>query len=525
MIRTAFAVLCVAAALPWPSGAAASPGAEAAARGARYLAARQSAGGAFFAADAPAHAVAEVIVALVAGDGPREAIDRALGYVRERGPASATQGAYAARLVMGIVAAGEDPRSWGGFDYVAKLHSFYNAATGAYDTSSVYADALALLGVLAAGESVPQQAVTYLRANQCGDGGFGHETACLGGADIDTTAVAAMALRDERAFSFLASVRNRSGGFGHKPGEETNANSTGLALSAAAALDREPWPGTVEELVALQDASGGFRWKASERKANDYATVQAVPGAASKPIALRPPPRAASRPAAPRDDPSPRPATRADEAKPARTTPAPDVAPEAASVRHQAGVIVSAPVEHRGVRGGSRRSTNANAAITTAADPPIRQVCVGFDESEITGYELLSRAGLELGVQTSAQGTAVCRIGGTGCSGDCFCRYPTFWRYWTKDPGEPAWRFSALGAAARKVTGGSLDAWMWTSSDTPPPETSVAQVCSGGPAAAKPARRASSNAGGTAGGYALFGVLGVLLASGAAIVGAGRRRS
>jgi hypothetical protein len=218
---------------------------------------------------------------------------------------------------MGIVAAGQDPGRFGGFDYVRRLLSFYDGRSGAYDSATVYADALAVLGVVAAGERAPAKAVAYLRDNRCPAGGFSWRAGCVGIADVDTTAAAIGALvaagvpRTDsvltEARDFLARSENVDGGFGlDATTPETNANSTALALSALAALSedprRAPWlqpdgDDPLDALLALQHSSGGFRFRASDAKPNDYATVQAIPGLARRPYPIRPAARTTARPA------------------------------------------------------------------------------------------------------------------------------------------------------------------------------------------------------------------------------------
>jgi hypothetical protein len=118
------------------------------------------------------------------------------------------------------------------------------------------------------------------------------------------------------------------------------------------------------------------------------------------------------------------------------------------------------------------------AGIVVRSGDDVREMCVFFDEDEITGEELLRRAGLEVVAEGNALGTAVCSLDGKGCSkDDCFCRYPTFWGYWTKDDGE-RWRFSDVGASSRVVTDGSLDGWSFGRDGKPAPkDVDIDEVC------------------------------------------------
>ena len=121
---------------------------------------------------------------------------------------------------------------------------------------------------------------------------------------------------------------------------------------------------------------------------------------------------------------------------------------------------------------------NRAGVVVRYSDGQVRKMCIPFEERTISGYELLQRTNLALDVERSAIGNAICKIGGTGCSsGDCFCRYPTFWGYWTRDAGERSWDFSDVGARDRKVRDGSLDGWSWGRDGKPAPELSFDEVC------------------------------------------------
>ncbi len=109
--------------------------------------------------------------------------------------------------------------------------------------------------------------------------------------------------------------------------------------------------------------------------------------------------------------------------------------------------------------------------------------CVSFDETELTGAELLSRAGLRVVVSSAAGfGTTVCKINDIGCNfpaEQCFCQCLgspcTYWNYWYWQDG--GWVYSGRGAGARKVHNGDLDAWVWGDGNTAPPTISPESLC------------------------------------------------
>ncbi len=165
--------------------------------------------------------------------------------------------------------------------------------------------------------------------------------------------------------------------------------------------------------------------------------------------------------------------------------------PSAAAERHRAGVLV---------RDSSGR---------------VHRMCVFFDTTTTTGLALLRKSGYDVELSQSSLGTAVCKIGGDGCSsGKCFCHYPTFWGYWTREPGTTKWKFSDVGAQARQVRNGALDAWVWGKDGKPePPAVSFRDVCPLAAAEEKTTRKKTNTNYAAFGAFVgLFALAGVLLA-------------
>lgn len=241
----------------------------------------------------PAQQTADALGERIASVATTGAVDaNAVATLKRTAPAGASRPAYAARIVMGIVASGGNPRSFGGVDYVAKINAGYNAATGTYETG-IYAHALTMIGLIAAAEPVPRNAVMYLTANQCPQGGFAYDPGCIPKADVDTTSITLCALIGAGAeppaasVAWLESAQHANGGFPHVPGDQINANSTGLALSAFAAMKRPPPRGAIQALLSLRSSDGGFSYVAGDAKPNQYATIQAIPGLMGSPYPIR----------------------------------------------------------------------------------------------------------------------------------------------------------------------------------------------------------------------------------------------
>ena len=125
------------------------------------------------------------------------------------------------------------------------------------------------------------------------------------------------------------------------------------------------------------------------------------------------------------------------------------------------------------------------AALVVDFGDRVATQCVAFSESEISGYELLVRAGLNVEVEAGGMGAAVCRLDDTGCpSNDCFCQCSggddcVYWSYWHQSGG--TWQYSAVGASAYQVGDGAVEGWTWGPGSPdqaiPPPDLSFADVC------------------------------------------------
>ncbi|MGQ9501233.1 MAG: hypothetical protein ACUVSB_04145 [Anaerolineae bacterium] len=145
----------------------------------------------------------------------------------------------------------------------------------------------------------------------------------------------------------------------------------------------------------------------------------------------------------------------------------------------------------------------ASALATAHADGPNRVAlvithdgktitrCVEFSENEISGYEVLQRAGVDLSVEFGMMGAAICRIDNKGCTYPqeaCFCRCQgtpcIYWSYWHLRDG--GWEYSSLGASSYFVRNGDVEGWAWGEgeygvSGPRPPAVSFSDICSSAP--------------------------------------------
>ncbi len=136
---------------------------------------------------------------------------------------------------------------------------------------------------------------------------------------------------------------------------------------------------------------------------------------------------------------------------------------------------------------------NQAALVVMHGDGRVITRCVDFSEPQISGYELLARSGLDLNIEVTGMGAAICRIDHEGCSypqESCFCQTEgdtsSYWSYWQLAGTE--WTYSQLGASSSQLLPGAVSGWVWgagTVSSVPePPAITFEQVCA--PATATP---------------------------------------
>lgn len=298
-LRSIAAMLVVVSFAPARASEAAS--ARIARTAAAWLAEQQHASGAFGGDEQPADQVADAMATLAAAGIDGEVRARALSLIRRDGPARAQQGAgFAARIVLGLVAVGEDPRDFDGIDYVAEIHAPYNELLGTHG-GNLYSEALAGLGRLAAGETLPPAYLDRLQGAQCPGGGYAYSDRCGRSPDADTTSLVLSVLslagagNDAPAIApslqWLRALQTPSGAFPLEATFDPNANSTGLVITMLGTLgiDARTWrrnADPIQALAAFATEEGALAFTHGGR-ANLWATVQGIPGLLSESFPLR----------------------------------------------------------------------------------------------------------------------------------------------------------------------------------------------------------------------------------------------
>jgi hypothetical protein len=135
----------------------------------------------------------------------------------------------------------------------------------------------------------------------------------------------------------------------------------------------------------------------------------------------------------------------------------------------------------------SSQAPNRAAVVVRLADDRVETQCVSFEEDDLSGYELLQRAGLSLETRFEGGGGIMCRIEEIGCpSSDCFCECPggddcVYWSYWHL--GDTSWQYAGLGATSYRVGNGDVDGWSWgpgnLSNAVEPPLVTFEEACRG----------------------------------------------
>ena len=273
-----------------------------------YLHTLQNDDGGFplFGSDSDAGGTIDVILAFVDYgidvDDVENAGNSPLDYLEAQAASYTTTADHAAKLVIGLVAAGEDPRDFAGDDWVAKMQSYYDSATHRYGVQDID-QALYILARESLGLSPQSGTVAVLESTQLTDGCW--EFADFG-CDTNSTAMAVQALvaagidpddaSIKAALAYLKSAQNADGGFPYLVPSDSDANSTAFVLQALVAADEDidaggPWekPGghtPMGALLSYQNPSTGAFTYAGED--NAYATYQAVPALLLQPLLLPP---------------------------------------------------------------------------------------------------------------------------------------------------------------------------------------------------------------------------------------------
>jgi hypothetical protein len=139
-------------------------------------------------------------------------------------------------------------------------------------------------------------------------------------------------------------------------------------------------------------------------------------------------------------------------------------------------LLIVAPLLLGSMLSAHAQEPNQVAVIVQHGDGSLVTRCVTFSEPHLTGYQILTRSGLDVVAAVGPLGAAICAIEGEGCEAhNCFCSSPPdYWSYWKLVNGE--WVYSQMGANSAQVHHGSVEGWTWGPGN-PPPMISFTDVC------------------------------------------------
>jgi len=278
-----------------------------------YLATQQNADGGFgggFSPDSGVGSTADAVLAIVAAGGDPAAFQQgdnsALDYL-EASAAAVDNAGDLSKLILAAVAAGQNPRTLGGVDSVARLEGMAGAS-GRFGTSkdTFVSHMLAVLALASARRPIAPTAVEQIVAAQQDSGGWAWDGSSATAADTNSTAFAVQALAAagqpggdavSAALDYYRAIQNEDGGWPYQNpsdfGTATDANSTAVSIQALIAAGEDPtsWESDagnnpIAALEAFQKYSVAFAWQASAPDDNLLATVQALPALAGKAFPL-----------------------------------------------------------------------------------------------------------------------------------------------------------------------------------------------------------------------------------------------
>ena len=152
--------------------------------------------------------------------------------------------------------------------------------------------AWAVMALKSGGRAVRPRTIRWLLARQARGGGWGWTP---GAVDSNDTAAVVQALRAvgvggrpiRRALVFLATFRNRDGGFELTRGRGSDAQSTAWVIQAFLAAGRRAPRGAFAYLRSLQRKDGSFRYSRRYVTTPVWVTAQVLPALAREPFPLR----------------------------------------------------------------------------------------------------------------------------------------------------------------------------------------------------------------------------------------------
>jgi len=207
--------------------------------------------------------------------------------------------AETAKMILTIIAVGEDPSDFEGTDFIALLKAKQEPSGSFGD--HIYTTNWAVMALAAAGEDTAA-ATKWLTARQNADGGFGWTPGAE--SDCDDTASAVEALIASgvspsspvvtKAVAYFRSVQSENGGFNYGGSSAANTASDAWVIQALVAAGENPAIWTkegatpVDHLLSAQAADGYFKWTPFLTDNPCRMTASAVPALLGRPYPVLP---------------------------------------------------------------------------------------------------------------------------------------------------------------------------------------------------------------------------------------------
>ncbi|MCK4364724.1 MAG: hypothetical protein KAW45_01600 [Thermoplasmatales archaeon] len=201
------------------------------------------------------------------------------------------------RHTLAIAACDENPRNFGGINFVEKIHSYYDGSQIAGNVY-LYDDVFGVLALISAGvnkdSEIIQSICEYIIGEESEEGGWD---------GIDATSVAVMALisagKDpgseiiQDAISFIKTQQDDSGGFEYWG--TANSASTSWAINAIVAAGEDPtsteWQkngnSPIDFLIDLQKEDGSFDYAPGQSINPTWMTSYVIPALLGKPYPVK----------------------------------------------------------------------------------------------------------------------------------------------------------------------------------------------------------------------------------------------
>ncbi|MBX4186980.1 MAG: DUF4430 domain-containing protein [Candidatus Doudnabacteria bacterium] len=184
------------------------------------------------------------------------------------------------KRILAITAIGENPRTFGAEDFVAKLEKFFDG-NQIGEANLLNDDIFGILALHAVGISgnIISKSRQFILSHQNSDGGWGFATNT--GSDSNTTAMAVAALSQvgsipNSAFDYLNKAQDSTGGYGFIPGTAADGASTAWVIMGLNSTGKKSPANAISFLENLQNSNGSFKWKPNDENGSALVTAYAV---------------------------------------------------------------------------------------------------------------------------------------------------------------------------------------------------------------------------------------------------------